>query len=161
MKILIIGGSRFVGPLIIDKLVEKGHDITVFNRGKTKSQYNNVNFVQGDRRNGFNIKDSFDVVIDACAYKGDHTKKAINELNFDFYLNFGTVASYKKTNKFPLTEDSEIGEWPYWGDYNTGKVECEEILKSSEDLFSYRIARWCGNAHLSSRIDDPRICSNR
>ena len=60
MKILVIGGSQFIGPLIIDKLVERNHDVTVFNRGKTKSQYDNVKFIQGDRRNGFNLKDYFD-----------------------------------------------------------------------------------------------------
>ncbi len=30
MDILIIGGSRFVGPLVIDRLLKKGHKITVF-----------------------------------------------------------------------------------------------------------------------------------
>ena len=132
MKILIIGGSRFVGPLIISKLIERGHDVTVFNRGKIKSEYNNLKFIQGNRNEGFNIKERFDVVIDTCAYKGIHTEKAISELNFDFYLNFGTAASYKKTNKFPLTEESEIGDWPYWKDYNKGKVECENVLRNSD-----------------------------
>ena len=136
MKILIIGGSQFVGPLIIDKLVEKGHDLTVFNRGRTKSKYENIKFIQGDRRNGFNLKDNFDVVIDTCAFKGEHTKKAINELNFDFYLHISTAAVYKKINKFPLTEEAELGDWPLWnlvwGNYNKGKVECENVLKESK-----------------------------
>jgi len=30
MKILIIGGSRFVGPLVVEKLLKKGHDVTIF-----------------------------------------------------------------------------------------------------------------------------------
>src|SRR3989344_7902571 len=102
MKILIIGGSRFVGPLVVEKLLKNKHDITIFNRGKIQSNYNKVKFIQGDRRDGFNIKDKFDVVIDTCAYKGEHIKKVIEELNFDYYLNFGTAASYKKTNNFPL-----------------------------------------------------------
>ena len=50
MKILIIGGSRFVGPLIVDKLVSKGHDVTLFNRGRIKSSYKNIKFIQGDRK---------------------------------------------------------------------------------------------------------------
>ncbi|AJF62690.1 MAG: Nucleoside-diphosphate-sugar epimerase [archaeon GW2011_AR20] len=132
MKILIIGGSRFVGPLVVEKLLKKGHDVTIFNRGKIQSNYNKVKFVQGDRRNGFNIKDKFDAVIDTCAYKGEHTQRAINDLKFDYYLNFSTAAVYKKTTKFPLTEESEIGDWSYWGDYNKGKVECENVLKESK-----------------------------
>ena len=116
MKILIIGGSRFVGPLVVEKLIKRKHDITIFNRGKIQSNYTNVKFIQGDRKNGFNIKDKFDVVIDTCAYKGEHIQKAINELKFDYYLNFSTAAVYKKTTKFPLTEESETGDWPLWGD---------------------------------------------
>ena len=131
MNILIIGGSRFVGPLIIYKLIKNGHDITIFNRGKIKSNYENIKFIQGDRRNGFNIKNNFDVVIDTCAYNGLQTKQAITQLNFDYYLNFGTAASYKKTEIFPLTEDSELGDWSLWGSYNKGKVECEEVLENS------------------------------
>jgi len=143
MKILIIGGSQFIGPLILDKLVKKNHDIIVFNRGKTKSQYDNVKFIKGDRRNGFNIKDKFDVVIDTCAYKGEYTKKAIDELNFDFYVHVSTAACYKKTTKFPLTEESELGDWPLWNliwlDYNKGKVDCEKVLQKSD--IKYAIIR--------------------
>jgi len=132
MKILIIGGSRFVGPLIISKLVEKGHNLTVFNRGRIKKEYEKVRFIEGNRNEGFNIKDHFDVVIDTCAYKEIHIKKVVDELRFDFYLNLGTAASYKKTEIFPLSEDSEIGEWPIWGDYNKGKVECEKFLEKNK-----------------------------
>ena len=133
MNILIIGGSRFVGPLAVSKLLTKGHNITLFNRGRIKFNYDkNVKFIQGDRKNGFNIKDHFDIVIDTCAFVGQHTEKVINELNFDYYLNFGTAASYKKTENFPLTENSEIGDWPLWGSYNKGKVECEKILEESK-----------------------------
>ena len=131
MKILIIGGSRFVGLLVVEKLLKRKHDLTIFNRGKIQSNYKNVKFVQGDRRNGFNIKDKFDVVIDTCAYKGEHIQKAVNELKFDYYLNFSTAAVYKKTTKFPLTEESETGDWPLWGEYNKGKVECEKVLREN------------------------------
>ena len=131
MNILIIGGSRFVGPLVVEKLLAKDHNITLFNRGKIKSNYENVKFIQGNRNDGFNINDNFDVVIDTCAYTGKQIEKAINELNFDYYLNFSTAAVYKKTNKFPLTEESEIGDWSLWGSYNKGKVDCENVLKES------------------------------
>jgi len=137
MKILIIGGSRFVGPIIISKLIKRGHEIMVFNRGRVKSNYDEkVKFIRGDRKEGFNIKDHFDVVIDTCSYKGTHIQKAIDKLSFDYYVNFGTAASYKKTELFPLTEDSPLGDWPVWGEYNRGKVECEQVLRKSGIKFS-------------------------
>ena len=46
-------------------------------------------FPDEDSEDGFDIDDHFDVVIDTCAYKGIHIQKAIAELNFDYYLNFG------------------------------------------------------------------------
>ena len=132
MEILIIGGSRFLGPILIEQLLKNGHSLSVFNRGTIKSEYTSgVHFIKGDRNGSFNIDDHFDVVIDTCAYTGIHTKKTLDDLDFDFFLHIGTVASYKRTELFPLTESSEIGEWPLWGDYNKGKVECENVLEKS------------------------------
>lgn len=133
MKILIIGGSRFMGPYIINELLEKDHDITVFNRGgATIAENSNIQYIKGDRNSGIDIKDYFNVVIDTCAYTGDQTARSVNELNFDYYLHISTVSVYKKSEIFPLREDtSPIGAWPAWGDYNKGKVECEQILEKS------------------------------
>ena len=67
-----------------------------------------------------------------CAYAGYQTERALNELSFDFFVHFSTAAAYKKTEIFPLTEDSPLGKWPLWGDYNKGKVECEKALQESK-----------------------------
>lgn len=132
MNILIIGGSRFVGPHLISLLLKNKHNLTVFNRGSIQFSYpKGVYVVQGDRDKGFGSLGKFDVVIDMCAYTGDQTKRALKELTFDYFLNFGTVASYKKTEIFPLTEDSTIGDWPSFGEYNKGKVACEQVLEKS------------------------------
>ena len=133
MKILIIGGSRFVGPILVEMLLKHKHQITVFNRGTLQTKYpKTVKFVQGDRDKGFGLKEKYDAVIDMCAYSGKQTQKAIKELKFDYFLNFGTVAAYKRTEIFPITEEFPIGIWPGWGDYNRGKAECEKILAKSK-----------------------------
>jgi nucleoside-diphosphate-sugar epimerase len=132
MKILIIGGSRFVGPHLIKQLLDHDHQLTVFNRGSLSTDYpKGVEYIQGDRNGGFGIKKKFDAVIDMCAYTGAQTEKALRELNFDYFLHFGTVAAYEKTEIFPLTEASPIGDWPSFGEYNKGKVECERMLGKS------------------------------
>lgn len=133
MNILIVGGSRFVGPLIIDILCRHKHKITVFNRGTLKEKYpKNVAFIQGDRNKGFNIKERFDAIVDMCAYTGDQTKRVLDELKFDYLIHFSTIAAYKKTKIFPISEDFKIGIWPEWGSYNRGKVECEKVLSKSK-----------------------------
>ncbi|KKT58461.1 MAG: NAD-dependent epimerase/dehydratase [Candidatus Gottesmanbacteria bacterium GW2011_GWA1_44_24b] len=122
MKILIIGGSRFVGPHLVKLLIARKHTITVFNRGVISTKYpKGVTFIKGDRDKGFYVKEKFDAVIDTCAYVGSQTSRAIKELKFDYFLNFGTVASYQKTEIFPLTEESPIGDWPSFGDYNKAR----------------------------------------
>lgn len=131
-NILIIGGSRFTGPYLMELLLNRGHNLTVFNRGLLRSEYpTGTRFVKGDRNKEFNLKERFDAVIDMCAYGGAQTENALRQLRFDFFLHFSTAAVYKKPKIFPLTEDSTIGEWPLWGDYNRSKVECEQILEKS------------------------------
>lgn len=132
MKILIIGGSRFVGPIVVEKLAGRGHSITVFNRGLMHQEYaEGIRFIKGDRKDGFPFSEYFDVVIDTCAYEGTDTERVVKGLKFDFLVHFSTAAVYEKPETFPLTEESKIGDWPVWKDYNRGKVECEEVLQNS------------------------------
>jgi len=37
MKILIIGGTGFIGPFLVDELIEAGHEFAIFNRGNNRS----------------------------------------------------------------------------------------------------------------------------
>jgi 2'-hydroxyisoflavone reductase len=138
MKILIVGGSRFVGPLVIEALLKRKHKLTVFNRGRIRARYDKeIVFIKGDRDKDLKkIQEHFEVVIDMCAYTGSQTRKAIENLSFDFYINFGTAASYRKTEIFPLRESSPLGRWPLWGEYNSGKVDCERVLKKSKIEFA-------------------------
>lgn len=138
MKVLIIGGSRFVGPLVLEKLLAKGHKVTVFNRGNIETEYEkDVAFVRGDRDEGFkDVRRRFDVVIDTCAYRGEQTERALRELNFDYFLHFSTAAVYQKSEIFPLTEQAPLGPWPVWGGYNQGKIEGEKFLEKSGVSYS-------------------------
>ncbi len=132
MNVLLIGGSRFIGPLIIQYLLQKGHKITVFNRGVHQSLYpKDIRFIKGDRDNGIPISEKFDVVIDTSAYTGIQTQKALQDLQFDLFIHLSTVAVYQKSSLLPYTEDSPLGQWPLWGEYNRRKVECEQVLQKS------------------------------
>ncbi|MBZ0286612.1 MAG: NAD-dependent epimerase/dehydratase family protein, partial [Anaerolineae bacterium] len=37
MKILIIGGTQFIGRHMVDEALKRGHEVTLFNRGKTNA----------------------------------------------------------------------------------------------------------------------------
>lgn len=130
MNILIIGGSQFAGLEAVKLLAKRGHRLTVFNRGRHVISYpSGVRHIEGDRNLGFGKMGEFDTVIDMCSYKGEQTNIALKDLKFDFFLHMSTAAVYRKSEKFPLTEESPVGDWPLWGGYNKGKVECERVLE--------------------------------
>jgi nucleoside-diphosphate-sugar epimerase len=131
-SVLVIGGSRFVGPYLLDLLRGAGADITVFNRGTFSREYPNVTYIQGDRHHDFSKLDGmkFDVVLDMCAYVGADTKQLLAEVDFNFLVHFGTVASYGLPTTFPIPETHPQGEW-FWGGYGSGKAECEDVLLKS------------------------------
>jgi nucleoside-diphosphate-sugar epimerase len=74
MNVLIIGGTRFLGPIVVNQLVGLGHQVTVFHRGQTNiSLPKQVNEILGDRKNIDDFRHQFqslhfDVVVDMFAY---------------------------------------------------------------------------------------------
>ena len=51
MHILVIGGTNFMGPLVVRSLSEQGHEVTVFHRGQTRTDLpSEVKEILGDRR---------------------------------------------------------------------------------------------------------------
>jgi 2'-hydroxyisoflavone reductase len=71
MKILILGGTIFLGPHLIEAALERRHQITIFNRGQhNPDAYPEVEKLRGDRiRNVEALKGRrWDSVIDTCGY---------------------------------------------------------------------------------------------
>ena len=51
MRILVIGGTNFMGPLVVRSLSEQGHEVTVFHLGQTQTDLpSGVKEILGDRR---------------------------------------------------------------------------------------------------------------
>jgi 2'-hydroxyisoflavone reductase len=38
MRILVLGGTQFLGRHVVDAALERGHDVTLFNRGQTRPE---------------------------------------------------------------------------------------------------------------------------
>jgi nucleoside-diphosphate-sugar epimerase len=51
MRILVLGGGRFVGPSIIGAAIARGWEVTAFNRGQTSSVPSGAKTIVGDRTN--------------------------------------------------------------------------------------------------------------
>jgi 2'-hydroxyisoflavone reductase len=75
MKVIVLGGTGFFGPHLVEALLAKRHEVTLFNRGKTNPQlFPNLEKLQGDRdpNKGEGIKalegKRFDACIDNSGY---------------------------------------------------------------------------------------------
>lgn len=84
MKILIIGGTNFIGPPVVRRLNEMGYEATVFHRGRTKTNLpEGINYIQGDRNNLAAYQSQFakilpQVVLDMIPYTEQDAKDLVN-----------------------------------------------------------------------------------
>jgi 2'-hydroxyisoflavone reductase len=71
MKVLIIGGTRFLGRALVDSALASGHHVTLFNRGQTNPNvYPDLETIVGDRETDLHKLEgrTWDAVIDTCGY---------------------------------------------------------------------------------------------
>jgi 2'-hydroxyisoflavone reductase len=71
MRILVLGGTRFVGRAFVEKALAAGHEVTLFNRGRTSPElFPDVEAVRGDRERdlGKLAGRTWDAVFDPSCY---------------------------------------------------------------------------------------------
>lgn len=99
MKILILGGTRFLGRALVEAALASGHDLTLFNRGLSNpSLYPQVHQIHGDRSTDLNLLNNghWDAVIDTCGYIPRIVREAVVALqkNVGFYAFVSTISVY-------------------------------------------------------------------
>ena len=83
MDFLVIGGSRFVGRHLVEAALADGHNVTLFNRGKTNPGiYQNVEEIHGDRDGGLDALGdrTWDAVFDVNGYVPRIVRQSANTL---------------------------------------------------------------------------------
>lgn len=114
MKLLVLGGTIFVGRAIVDEAIERGHDVTVFHRGQRGGDLfgNRVDKILGDRDGELEkLGDQrWDAVIDTCGYvprivgqSCDHLKHLTNR-----YLFISTISVYDTAGQARIDETSPL-----------------------------------------------------
>ncbi|HKV36593.1 MAG TPA: NAD-dependent epimerase/dehydratase family protein [Pyrinomonadaceae bacterium] len=83
MKLLIIGGTRFVGRHLVAAALERGHEVTLFNRGTQPSPFADVETIAGDRNKDLDKLQGrrWDTVIDTCGYLPRNVKATAEMLS--------------------------------------------------------------------------------
>lgn len=97
-RILILGGTGFIGPNTVRYAVERGHEVSIFTRGRSEAQLPDVEQLVGDRNNDLSALAgrSWDVVLDNNArdYRWVQlTTEALKD-SAEHYLFVSSISAY-------------------------------------------------------------------
>ena len=115
MRILIMGGTRFIGVYLTKVLLEKGHEVVLFNRGNKPAPVAGVEQIQGDRKDPAQLKEklageSFDAIFDNNGRELTDTQP-LAEIFKDRVKHFVYVSSagvYLKSDQMPHIEGDAV-----------------------------------------------------
>jgi 2'-hydroxyisoflavone reductase len=148
LRILVLGGTKFLGVHIVELALQHGHSVTLFNRGKTNAGiFPQLVHLKGDRDAQLDALKGkhWDAVIDDSGYVPRHVRLSAELLapNVQRYIFISTIsvyASFANAN----TEDSPVGkltdettEKVDGGAYGPLKALCE---KAAEKAMPGRVA---------------------
>jgi nucleoside-diphosphate-sugar epimerase len=139
MRVLIIGGTGLISTAITRLLVERGDDVTVFNRGKTRPRIpGHVAHIRGDRRDcaAFEAQmhdaGAFDCVIDMVCFAPEEAGSDVRAFGgrAGQLIFCSTVDVYARpADRYPVVEAQERRPVT---DYGRGKARCEDILMDTD-----------------------------
>ena len=159
LKILVLGGTRYVGPAIVRESLGRNHEVTLFNRGKSQPElFRGLERLRGNRfpeiKPGLAALEgtrTWDVVIDIPAYYPRLVEATARLLapraahyvvmsSISAYADFKTVGLHEESPVRPVAESFEekedltMGDWPTYGGR---KAACE---RTASRVFDGRFA---------------------
>ncbi len=113
LRILVLGGTGFIGPHMVRRALDRGHTVTLFNRGRTNSQlFPDVEKLIGDRNNNLTALEghTWDVVIDNSAYDPRWVRDSAQLLKdaVNVYLFTSTRSVYADFSEIGMDETSAV-----------------------------------------------------
>jgi len=113
MKLLILGGTRFVGRHLVTAALARDHEITLFNRGKHPSAaLTSVETIHGDRNSDLAKLQGrrWDAVVDTCGYL-PRTVRASAEIlshSVDAYVFISSLSVYADFSRLGIDETAPL-----------------------------------------------------
>jgi 2'-hydroxyisoflavone reductase len=112
-KILILGGTGFLGPALVELALPRGHTLTLFNRGKTRpGLFPDVETLLGDRDGTLKALEGrkWDAVIDTSGYVPRVVKASAELLapNVEQYIFISTISVYADMSQYGIDENSPV-----------------------------------------------------
>ena len=141
MKLLLLGGGVFLGRALLDAARQRGHAVTVFNRGRSRSQWpEGVEVLTGDRSGDLFLLEGqhFDAVVDTSGYvPADAGASARAFAASDCYCFVSSISAYASFTQAPVAESAALApsEGIDAGDrepahYGAQKAACEAAVRA-------------------------------
>jgi len=169
VRVLVVGGTRFVGYELVWRLLAGGHRLTLFNRGTRPDPFGErVERLRGDRTAGDLARlvagRRFDAAVDFAVFNGDEAAEAVGVLrgHVGHYvmISSGQVYLVREPRPTPAREDDYDGplmaapalarEKEEW-DYGMGKRAAEDVLARA----------WQAERFPSTRLRLPMVNGER
>lgn len=111
----MLGGTRFVGRMLVERAVAVGHEVTTFNRGRTGTDVQGVTAVHGDREDPRSLEvlvegREWDCVVDTSGYVPAVTVASAKALSgrAEAYLFLSTISVYPDWPNHAASEESQV-----------------------------------------------------
>lgn len=131
MRILIMGGTRFIGVYLTKILVEQGHEVVLFNRGNQPAPVEGVKQIKGDRLDPIQLKEklsgeTFDAVYDnnGRQLKDTQPLAEIFQNRVQHFIYVSSAGVYKPSEEMPHREGDPVDP----NSRHKGKYETETYL---------------------------------
>lgn len=143
MKLLIIGGTVFLGRHLVEAALARGHEVTLFNRGQHNADlFPQVEKLQGNRDGNLDVLKGrrWDAVIDTCGYVPRIVSQSARLLSesVDHYTFISSISVYADTSVGNFDETAPVGtledetvEEIGGGNYGPLKALCERAVETA------------------------------
>ena len=118
MKLLVLGGTKFLGRATVEAALARGHEVTLFNRGQTNSDlFPEAEKLRGDREHDLSALEgrTWDAVVDPSGYTPGAVRASAELLaDSGFYLFVSSLSVYADRSKTMVEGDAleELGDMP-------------------------------------------------
>lgn len=102
-RVLVIGGTKFMGIKLVEEFIKLGNDVTIATRGKKKDNFgNSITRIVMDISDGESVKKAllgkyFDVIFDNLAYCSNYVKNILSVVRCARYIQLSSVEVYMPT----------------------------------------------------------------
>ncbi len=148
-KVLVLGGTDFVGPAVVASALARGDDVTIFHRGQTGAVPDGVRAIHGDRTNTADLdaltSDEWDLVVDAWSHAPRVVYESARKLepHAARYVYVSTISVYAEAHDGVITEASktvdarpDAGATEYGADKRGAELAVESVFGAERCLFA-------------------------